>query len=109
MSTHRYNHPHETQYQDPYAQSVPLVPIELSTMDPAVQKQSSLDEEEEEMLKKGMVDWNALKKKEFWFDRKMISTCRRLTIHFVTDMSSQSGISSSYYSCTHTQPPEMQR
>ncbi|KAJ9090890.1 hypothetical protein QFC20_007795 [Naganishia adeliensis] len=41
-------------------------------MDPAVQKQSSLDEEEEEMLKKGMLDWNAMKKKEFWFDRKMI-------------------------------------
>lgn len=39
-----------------------------------VQRQSSLDEEEEEMLRKGMVDWNALKKKEFWLDKSMIST-----------------------------------
>jgi hypothetical protein len=39
----------------------------------AVVKQTTLDEEEEEMLKKGMVDWNALKRKEFWIDKKMIS------------------------------------
>lgn len=84
MSTHRYNHLHaQPQYQDPYAQSAPLVPIPLTTMDPAVQEQSSLDEEEEEMLKKGMVGWNAMKKKEFWFDRKMISTSRCITLHFV--------------------------
>lgn len=42
----------------------------------AVVKQTTLDEEEEEMLKKGMVDWNALKRKEFWFDKKMISGFR---------------------------------
>lgn len=42
-----------------------------------------MDEEEEEMLKKGMVGWNAMKKKEFWFDRKMISTSRCITLHFV--------------------------
>jgi hypothetical protein len=69
-------------YQDPY-QSIPLAELSPATMfsknknkDPVVVEQSTvaMDEEEEEMLRKGMVDWNALKKKDFWFNRGMIST-----------------------------------
>lgn len=63
------------------SQQTPSQPKPYAFMDPnaakdsptAVVKQSTLDEEEEEMLRKGMVDWNALKRKEFWLDKGMIS------------------------------------
>ncbi|KAJ9118097.1 hypothetical protein QFC22_003996 [Naganishia vaughanmartiniae] len=57
-------------YRDPY-QSIALAELPPSTMlkttkDPAVVESTvTMDEEEEEMLRKGMVDWNALKKKDF--------------------------------------------
>ena len=64
-------HPQQTSRPTPYAFTDPDTSKNSTT---AVVKQSTLDEEEEEMLKKGMVDWNALKRKEFWFDKRMIST-----------------------------------
>ncbi|KAJ9092648.1 hypothetical protein QFC21_006712 [Naganishia friedmannii] len=70
------NTPHT--YQDPY-QSIPLAQLPPTMFnknkDPVVIEQSTtaMDEEEEEMLRKGMMDWNAMKKKAFWFNRDMIS------------------------------------
>lgn len=71
--THSYamQDPHQTPSQPkPYAFTDPNAAKDSTT---AVVKHSTLDEEEEEMLKKGMVDWNALKRKEFWLDKRMIS------------------------------------
>ncbi|KAI5449007.1 hypothetical protein NCC49_005691 [Naganishia albida] len=77
MSTHNHSRPNaQAEHQKPYTESVPLDPMQPKTKTKpevqVVQRQSSLDEEEEEMLRKGMVDWNALKKKEFWLDKSMI-------------------------------------
>lgn len=63
-------------YEDPYTGPIPLKDVSSTMLreQPVLQKQSSMDEEEEEMLRRGMVDWNALKRKDFWLDKKMIST-----------------------------------
>lgn len=79
----------------PYTFTEPSVP-EDSTM--TVVKQSTLDEEEEEMLKKGMVDWNALKRKEFWIDKRMISESSVLRGQALANVQ-QSGISSLFFWC----------